>query len=257
MAGKCLDGEGFRQVSTKEGELSVELMGETQVIHFRSECFVNSSGTMGYAKMFIKDQDKLMFVSRTPSCRIYTILADRDDELPLNEDGVRVWGVIGGEPEHYYEQHLRALKDEQPETDPQWLKEELEKAPQTVIDISMKMLTIVLDAMGGPDGLMKTLSDAFNAPDGPVAQMAEGIGKTLQTAVGDFDAKEAGPEHRGVPKRKTAPEKMQTSGARKKKESPKKGGKAKARRPAPKQARAPARKTASVKGKRPTARKRK
>jgi len=239
MAGKGYSGEQFKEISTKEGCLTVELFGDKQEIPFKSVCFANSDGTIGYAQMFIKGQDKLMFISKTPTCTVYTMPADRDDELPFGAQGVRVWGVIGGEVDKYYEQHLRALKGETPVPDAGWLKDELEKAPQTVMDIAMKMLGQILDAMGGPDGMMEQMADAFTAPDGPMAQMAEGMGKAFEQMGTVENVDEAEKEGGGV-LRKKAKEIVRPAPKPKRKVAVKKKGKAKAKRASPKKAKHPA-----------------
>jgi hypothetical protein len=229
MPGKDFAGEQFKEISIKEGNLSVELFGDKQEIPFKSVCFLNSDGTIGYAQMFIKGQDKLMFISKTLTCTVYTMPADRDDELPFGESGVRIWGVLGGEVDKYYEQHVRALKGEEPVHDAAWLKDELEKAPQTVMDIAMKMLGQILDAMGGPDGLMEKMGEAFTAQDGPMAQMADGIGKAFGEMAPIENVDETEKEGSGVPKKKAAAKKKAKAPA--KRASPKKAPK-KAKRPA-------------------------
>lgn len=238
MAVKGFTGEQFKEISTKEGSLTVEMFGDRQEIPFKSVCFVNSDGTIGYAQMFIKGQDKLMFISKTPTCTIYTMLADRDDELPFGGQEVRVWGVSGGEVDKYYEQHLRALKGELPVPDAGWLKTELEKAPQTVMDISMKMLGQILDAMGGPDGMMDEIADAFTAPNGPMAQMAKGIGEAFEGMAPVENGEDTGKDSGGVLRKETKAT-IRHPPKPKRKAAAKKKGKATARRAPPKKAKRP------------------
>jgi hypothetical protein len=189
--------------------------------------------------MFIKGQDKLMFISKTPTCTIYTMLADRDDELPFSGQGVRVWGVSGGEVDNYYEQHLRALKGEAPVSDAGWLKDELEQAPQTVMDIAMKMLGQILESMGGPEGMMNQMADAFTAPDGPMAQMAKGIGEAFGEMAPVENVDDAEKESGGVLTKK-AERTIRPAPKPKRKVAVKKKGKAKAKRASPKKAKHPA-----------------
>jgi hypothetical protein len=197
MAVKDFRGERFGEVSRREGKINVEILGEKQVIDYKSANYMNADANIGYAMVKSsnpsmadeKEDDKILFVSKTPTCTVYTMLADRNDELPFNVEGVRVWGVSGGGLEDYYTQHLRALKDEAPLSDAEWLKDALENAPQTIIDLAMKMLGTLLDAMGGPDGIMKAMQDAFTGPDSPLTQMAQGLGDAMKTGLGGGDDK--------------------------------------------------------------------
>jgi len=197
MAEKDFRGERFSEVSRREGKINVEILGEKQVIDYKSTNYMNADATIGYAMVKSsnpsmteeKEDDKILFVSKTPTCTVYTMLADRNDELPFNVEGVRVWGVSGGGLEDYYTQHLRALKDEAPLSDAEWLKDALENAPQTILDLAMKMLGTLLEAMGGPDGIMKAMQDAFTGPDSPLTQMAKGLGDAMKTGLGGGDDK--------------------------------------------------------------------
>ena len=169
--------EGFAQYLETKGICLVSFMDEKTEIPYNAKCFLNPKGTIGYAEVDIKDKHEFMFLSKTAKGDVITMTGDQPGPLPIQAPGYfAIFGVPPDAPvELYYGTHKKALGEEAPIADDNWLKVETPKLPQRTLDIAMIAMGQVLEALGGPDGLMKNMADAM-------AGAMEGLGKGLEQA---------------------------------------------------------------------------
>jgi len=169
--------EGFVMYDETKGICLVSFMDENTEIPYNAKCFINPKGTIGYAEVDIKDKHEFVFLSKTAKGDVITMTGDQPGPLPIQAPGYfAIFGVPQEAPvELYFVTHKKALGEEAPIADENWLKVETPRLPQRTLDIAMVAMGQVLEALGGPDGLMKNMADAM-------AGAMEGIGKGLEEA---------------------------------------------------------------------------
>jgi hypothetical protein len=169
--------EGFTKYLETKGICLVTFMDENTEIPYDAKCFINPKGTMGYAEVDIKEKHEFIFLSKTAKGDVVTMTGDQPGPLPIQAPGYfAIYGVPPDSPiEVCYATHRKALGEEAPLADENWLKVETPKLPQRTLDIAMIAMGQVLEALGGVDGLMQNMANAMTGA-------MEGLGKGLEQA---------------------------------------------------------------------------
>jgi hypothetical protein len=169
--------EGFAMFLETKGLALITFMDDNQEIPYNAKCFINPKGTMAYAEVDIKERHEFIFLSKTAKGDVLTMTGDQPGPLPIQAPGYfAVYGAAPDSPvETCFVTHLKALGEEAPLVDQDWLKVETPKLPQKTLDIAMIAMGQVMEALGGVDGLMQNMANALSGA-------MEGIGKGLDQA---------------------------------------------------------------------------
>jgi hypothetical protein len=154
---------GFTEFKRVEDTLKVSMMGMEQEMPFKAVCFINGARTVGYAELDAQTGHDFIFLSKTDKGDVMTVPGDQPGQFPFPVEGYHsVMSVVKGSPvETYYDEHMKSVADAALVTDEQYLRTEVPNLPQRSIEVAMKIMEAMMQALGGEDGIIKQLGEAM------------------------------------------------------------------------------------------------
>jgi len=170
-----IEEEGFSEIPSSEGRLRVEFEGKAEEKDFRSRNFVNRAGTIGYSVVVVDGKPDHIFLSNTAQGMVITMPGEQTGPSPLPVEGYAAISTVKAESPivEYYSTHREALAGKDAISDGEWFRERLPGLPQTALDVSMKMFSLICAQM---DDMMSGLGTAMEG-------VAEGVGKAMGEAM--------------------------------------------------------------------------
>ena len=181
--------QNFKMYLETTGIALVQFMEDKQEMPYKAKCFINGSGTIGYAEVEIQDRHEFIFLSKTKLGEVLTLPGEPVGALPIKSPNIHsVWSVpTGSSIETILVAHVKCFGEEKPISEPDWLKEQVPKLPQKALDVAMVAMNELLSSLGGMDGLMETMGNMMSG-------VMEGLGKGMQEAFGGMNQREGRPQ---------------------------------------------------------------
>ncbi len=182
MPGSFAD-EHFAEISKKEGECELVVMGQKEKFPYKATNFINDAGTIAYSIIETTGKEgtkrtSYAFLSKLANEDAFTLSSSSNGKIPYK--GMRV-SMVSEECslEEIYDEHVKNIGSDSPIADRAYLEKEVEGIPQKGVDIAATAINSIMQAF---QGLGDMMSKMMGAPDG--------AGKEEGTAAKDATPKE-------------------------------------------------------------------